>query len=179
MTEVWKDIAEYEGLYQVSNQGRVKSLMLICRVVTKPRELILKQCADRGGYMKVGLVKNGKRTTKPVHRLVAEAFIPNPDNKPEINHIDGNKKNNSVDNLEFCTRLENIRHAWSTGLKSREQYQNSCGSKPVAQYDKNMNLVKIWPSASEAKRAGFSDSLICLCCKGKRKTHKGYIWKYA
>ena len=185
MAEVWKDVEGYEGLYQVSDLGRVKSLdrWRYNAILKGERQLIRgtvrKAHPDRRGYLKVTLYKDGKRTTFPVHRLVAEAFIPNPENKPQINHKDGCKVNNSVDNLEFCTRAENMAHAFGTGLNSPERHWNCNGSKPVAQYDKNMTLLKVYPSIGEAARAGFSVSLIIHCCKGQRKTHRGYIWKYA
>ena len=105
--EIWRDISGYEGHYQVSNFGRVKSFHKGGRIL-KPG-LVL-------GYLKVSLNSGGKVAQRKVHRLVAEAFIPNPNGKPEVNHIDGNPRNNHVDNLEWCTQLENIRHAYATGL---------------------------------------------------------------
>lgn len=116
MEEEWKPIKGYEGIYEVSNMGRVKSLH-------RSQGRILKQYTQDNGYVKVNLSKNGTHNTKRVHRLVATAFIPNPHNKPEVNHIDGNKENNNVDNLEWCTREYNVRHAFHNGLMKKNTQQ--------------------------------------------------------
>lgn len=107
MQELWKSIDEYDGLYEVSNFGRIRSLK---RATTKG--IVLRQKAYHGGYMCVCLCKDNKRSTKSVHRLVALAFVPNPYGKPEVNHIDGIRYNNRADNLEWVTRSENERHAF-------------------------------------------------------------------
>lgn len=122
--EVWKDIEGYEGLYQVSTCGNVKSLPKIRRNGTGTyiqKERLLKPSNTSTGYKKVELCKDGKRKGFKVHRLVAIAFIPNPDNKPEVNHIDGNKINNNIDNLEWVTSSENSIHAYETGLNSNKK----------------------------------------------------------
>lgn len=121
--EQWKDIVGYEGLYQISNFGRVKS---ICRLVnTKSKgketkrhiyEKILKNCINGCGYEYVCLSKKGKTKKHRIHRLVGEYFIPNPFNKPQLNHIDGNKLNNNINNLEWCNNSENMQHAVKMGL---------------------------------------------------------------
>jgi hypothetical protein len=103
--EIWKPISEYEGLYWVSNEGRVRSI-----------RKILKPCNVAGGYLNVVLCVNNNKSRPRIHRLVAKAFIPNLNNKPDINHIDGNKLNNNVSNLEWCTKSENALHAYKTGL---------------------------------------------------------------
>lgn len=116
--EVWKDIVGYEGLYQVSDKGRVRS---VDRITTGSRRRtikgkILKQWRNEFGYWMVDLSKDGEAKTTRVHRLIAQAFIGNPCGKPCINHKDGNPWNNSVDNLEWCTQAENVMHAYETGL---------------------------------------------------------------
>lgn len=122
--EVWKDIEGYEGLYQVSTCGNIKSLPKVRRNGTGTyiqKERLLKPSNTSTGYKKVELCKDGKRKSFKVHRLVAIAFIPNPDNKPEVNHIDGNKINNNIDNLEWVTSSENSVHAYETGLNSNKK----------------------------------------------------------
>ena len=122
--EVWKDIEGYEGLYQVSNFGNIKSLPRIRhngKGTYIQKEKLLKQTFTSTGYKKVELCKDGKRKGFKVHRLVAIAFIPNPDNKPEVNHIDGNKINNNIDNLEWVTSSENTIHAYETGLNPNKK----------------------------------------------------------
>lgn len=120
MNEEWKDIKGYEGLYQVSSLGRVKNLERYVRAknnsLRKNKEKILSFFINKNGYQEATLSKNSKKRLHRVNRLVAEAFIPNPENKPQVNHKDGNKLNNRVNNLEWCTRSENMIHAWKNGL---------------------------------------------------------------
>ena len=118
MREEWRDIIDYEGLYQVSNLGEVKSLEKLRGIVIK-KEHLLSLMERRDGYCQVTLTKNGKSVKKLVHVLVAQAFIPNYENKKTVNHIDGNKQNNTVNNLEWNTQRENIIHAYENGLKAR------------------------------------------------------------
>lgn len=122
MTEVWRDISGYTGVYQVSNLGRVRSLDRYEKCGTfirKRKGKVLHQSVNRGGYLQLSLLKDGISHTKEVHRLVAQAFLPNTDNLPEVNHIDCDKTNNSVDNLEWVTREENTAHALFHGLKPK------------------------------------------------------------
>lgn len=116
MNEVWKDIEGYEGIYRVSNLGRVKSLDRLDGSGAFRKSRLLKLSLASVGYFRVNLCAKGKYESLYVHRLVAKAFIPNIDNKPSVNHIDGNKKNNSINNLEWVTPKENTTHAISNGL---------------------------------------------------------------
>lgn len=170
--EVWKDIVGFEGLYQVSNMGRVKSLKYWSNIYKKyyEREKILKQATHPKGYKIVGLHINGKNITKKVHRLVAEAFIPNPNNLPEVNHKQGIKSDNRATELEWATASENVQHAYDAGLKK---------TKKVIQYDLNGNKIKEYKSSREAERATKIDhSNILNCCNGVYKQCNGYIWRY-
>lgn len=123
--EIWKDIAGYEGLYQVSEYGNVKSLYY----QGKKREKILKPTEDDKGYLFVNLWKNRKSKSMKIHRLVAQVFISNFENKPQVNHIDGCKTNNCISNLEWCTKSENEKHAYKTGLKKAKRGENNGQSK--------------------------------------------------
>lgn len=132
MKEIWKDINGYNGMYQVSNLGRVKSLdrKRYCGHKNSEPQLIkgriLKQRYDRAGYIRVKLSKNSTSKLVTLHRLLAVNFIDNPYNKPNVNHIDGDKSNNSLDNLEWCTQKENVQHSFKTGLsKARKGEKNN------------------------------------------------------
>ena len=116
MREQWKPVKNYEGLYEVSNTGLVRSLDRIDRLNRLKKGVLKAPCNNGRGYLCVNLKVHGKQSQKTLHRLVAEAFIPNPNNLPEVNHIDGNKANNHVDNLEWCTRNKNVSHAFRNGL---------------------------------------------------------------
>lgn len=155
MKEVWKNVEEFEN-YQVSNLGRVRNVK---------SGKILKLEHNKVGYQLVTLSKDGKPKRFRIHRLVAMAFISNPHNKPEVNHLDEIKNNNNVTNLEWCTRSYNANY----GSKV----------KPVLQFDLNNRYVREFKSIIEVNRKlGFDDSSIVKCCKGKRKTAHNFIWKY-
>ena len=111
--EIWKDVVGYEGIYKISNFGRVKSF--------KQNKVVILKKVLNDGYYSIGLRKDGKRFKAKIHRLIAQAFIPNPDNKPFVNHIDGNKQNNCIENLEWVTGSENVRHAWQIGLNKSQK----------------------------------------------------------
>lgn len=139
------------------------------------------------GYFQIRPRKNNIYKNLYIHRLVAQAFIPNPSQKLEVNHKDGNTQNNNVDNLEWVTRSENMEYAYKTGLQKPSQKQKEIAkkmciktkSKQVAQYDTNMNLIKIWNSMTEAsKKSNTYVSCITECCKGRNHTAGGYIWRY-
>ena len=159
MEEIWKDIKDYEGLYQVSNLGNVK----------RNNHILYK---TKRTYYGVILSKNNIKKYKNIHRLVAETFIPNPDNKPQVNHIDGNKLNNNKNNLEWVTISENGKHAYRIGLEKPTKIS------PVRQYDLNGNFIKEYKSIKQAKKENKRCSKISDCCTGKRKTAGGYVWKY-
>lgn len=178
MQEIWKDIDNYIGKYQISNLGRVKSLP---RNGTICSERILKIQKDRKGYSYVSFHKKKFK----VHRLVAQAFIPNPTNKPEVNHIDENKENNIVENLEWNTSKENIAHSFKIGLRKNvdlkkvSQYARLKNIKPIIQYDLLGNFIKKWESATEVQNClGYKAQNVGACCLGKYKKSNGFIWQF-
>lgn len=130
MIEIWKDIKGYEGKYQISNLGNVRSLYDENQICKTPRTKMLRLC-ERNGYCTIVLSMKGKRKSLQVHRLVAEAFIPNTKNKPFINHIDENRKNNNVNNLEWCTQLENVKHSLHKKIGSMVNYVGKSGEKYI------------------------------------------------
>ena len=193
--EIWKDIViekngiiyDYTGLYKVSNYGRVMSYDRIDSKGKKQKGIMMKIILNKNGYTTVGLSKCGKTKIFRVHRLVATAFIKNdnPLEKTEVNHIDFNKMNNRVDNLEWCTRSENINHSYNSNEEKGEKYRNKIKEqrqgKPM--YTIKVRCVEtgqIFNSIKEASEwCGVGRSHIGSCCKGKRKTCGGYHWEYA
>lgn len=179
MIEIWKDVVGYEGYYMISNIGRVKTVSRLKRAkgngVSPVKEYIRPPRVDKYGYPVITLCVDSKPKKFTIHRLVSIAFIPNPDNKPQVNHIDANKFNNSVDNLEWVTALENHQHAQKMGLFN-DLYNRK--SKNVLQMDLNNNIISVWRSASECGRHGFNREIVRDCCLCRRKTHKGFKWKY-
>lgn len=187
--EIWKDIEGYEGIYQVSNLGRVKSLNRSKTFISKTKEgkeytltkkykeKIMKQKTNIFGYNCIQLCKDGKYKKYMVHRLVASVFLPNPYNLPQVNHKDENKQNNCVENLEWCTSQYNI--TYGTGIKRRNDTRNKNKSyhytKEVGQYTLNNVLIKKYLSATDT---GYCREAIRDCCLGKQKTAYGYRWRY-
>lgn len=165
--EIWKDIDGYEG-YQVSNLGRVR------RFYKNGNVRILKPISNKNGYLIVTLYKNSSSKSCRVHRLVAKAFLENPNNLPQVNHKDENPSNNIVSNLEWCDAKYNINYG------TRNEKVAEALSKVVIQIDKNTNvIINIFPSMMEAHReTGCNQAHICNCCKGKRKSAGNYKWKY-
>ena len=196
-TEIWRtaiyDDVVYEGLYQVSNLGRILSLNY--RHTGKAE---LMEPFDNGrGYLQIELWKNGKSKTCKVHRLVAQTFLPNPENKPCINHkIEGDegKKINMVffnedgtidyekTTIEWATYEENINYATRNERAgktiSKLQINGKC-SKPVLQLSLSGELIREWPSTAECGRNGFNQGHVAACCRGEEKSHKGFKWCYA
>ena len=177
MEEVWKDIVDYEGLYQVSNLGNVKSL----NFNHTGKEQILKPHKDKGGYLRVDLCKDGKRNGKLIHRLVAQAFIPNDDLfKTEINHKDENKENNVWSNLEWCDMSYNNNYGTHQERCAKARLNHPKLSKKVNQYSLDgKTFIQSFHSAMEIQRQlGFANTHISDCCLGKRKSAYGFMWKY-
>lgn len=176
--EMWKPVKGYEGLYEISSYGNVKSLNYNH---TKSIRAI-RRYYHNSGYLAVDLWKNRKEKRYFVHRLVAENFIENPNNYNIVNHIDGNRLNNYFENLEWCTQQHNVKEAFRLGR--RGSFLGKFGekhnrSKPVLQLDLEGNFIKQWSCGNEIQRKlGFSNSNINACCLGKRKTAYGYKWQY-
>lgn len=173
MKEIWVPVKGYIGLYEVSNLGRVRSLNYNHSRKTK----LLKQRKTKFGYMRVGLFKNYKQKTFFVHRLVAEAFIPNWFNYQQVNHIDEDKTNNHVDNLEWCTAGYNTNYG-TRNEKVSVKMTNGKLSKGVLQFTLDGEFVREWSSTREAERNGYNHGDIGLCCRGVYKQYKGFVWKY-
>lgn len=179
MNEIWKDIKDYPN-YQISNFGNVKSLSNNF----SRKEKILKH-GKLKGYLFVQLSKNGKIKCYRVHRLVAEAFIPNPDNKPCIDHINTDRSDNRVCNLRWCSHKENMNNILTIDKMSKNAHlKNKFGaehplSKPIIQFSKDGEFIRKWENAVEVKKElGIDNSSVSKCCKGKMKSTGGYIWRY-
>ena len=156
-----KDIKGYEGLYAITPEGEVWSYK---------SKMFLKPGVNNIGYLYVNLCKNGKRKSYVIHRLVAMAYLPNPENLPEINHKDENKTNNCLQNLEWCNRKYNINYG------NRIERMVSSNKKPILQYTLNGEFVREWPSATDVGKEVKNN--ICHCLKGDYKTAYGYKWFY-
>ena len=191
-TEIWRtaiyDDVVYEGLYQVSNLGNILSL----NYRNTGRAELMNTWKDKDGYLKIGLRKNRKTDFILVHRLVAQTFIPNPDNYPQVNHkIEGDKGktinmvffnddgsiNKEKTTIEWCNGKYN--HNYGT-INQRISKANTNGklSKPVLQLSLTGELIREYPSARDCERNGFEHSGVIRCCNGKQKTHKGFRWMY-
>lgn len=185
--EIWKPVVGYEDYYEVSNHGRVRSL----NYNKTGQKKLLRPSKTTNGRMQVILCFVGTKKHKLIHRLVAEAFIPNPENKPCIDHLDTNALNNYADNLRWCTLSENnlnpiTRQRLSIAgvIKAKNQWSSGCfdsQKRPIVQLSKDEKLIKIWSSMTEASQIlNIHIGDICNCCRNKRcrKTAGGYKWKY-
>lgn len=176
MKEEWKDIKGYEGIYQISNTGKIKSLNYRGNGI----ERMLQPTKNKDGYLQIKLYKNKKYILKTIHKLVAENFIDIP--KLEVNHLNGIRDDNNVNNLEWCTHAENERYSWKTlGKKRESKHKNKIkrNLKPIIQYDEKHNYIKMWESASQAgKELKIRQNKISECCTGKRNTAGGFIWRF-
>lgn len=178
----WKPIPQYEGLYEVSENGDVLSVaQYTCHhtVVSRKVPRLLMPELTHDGYVRVTLSKYGVQRHIMVHRLVALAFIPNPTNLPQVNHKDENPQNNTVDNLEWCTGKQNCNYgAHRERIKQRLSIKHHL-AKPVARLDEKGNLIEIFKSTREAAMAlGVRSENISRCCMGKYKRVCGSRWKY-
>lgn len=188
MDEVWKDVLGYEGLYQVSNLGRVKGVdrIIEClwngKMVYKPYKGKIKvqtvnPVTDR---LQVSIYKNNKAECANVARLVALAFIPNPDNLPEVDHIDGNRHNNIVTNLKWTDRVGNMNNIITKERLSLSKKGRCYYKKPILQLNLDGVVVKEWDSIkSAAESLGIHYTAITMVLKGKHNTSAGFKWKYA
>ena len=183
--EIWKEIKNYEGFYEVSSLGRVRSLTRYIKQKNNSKKKIagkiLKPIANKNGYLMVTLSKDCKGKRYFVHRLVADAFILNKNNKKEVNHIDENPKNNKVNNLEWVTHLENSNYG-TRGKRISKNLKEWCKKnrvKKVKQVSLNGIFIKEWESAKDVqKELGINSKGISLCATKRRKTAGGYKWIY-
>lgn len=199
MYEKWRDIKGYEGLYQISNLGNIKSLTRIEytynylkkeKIKRVRKEKLISSNNNVKRYKIVSLTKNGKTKTFTIHRLVAQTFIPNPENKPQVNHINGIKTDNRVENLEWCSASENIIHAYKNNLLTSSQKQKEAAKKTIKKaakakrrkvYQLTMEgkKIKLWNSMYELyKKYNYSWGTIRKVCIGQQEFAYGYKWKY-
>lgn len=187
--EIWRtavyDGIVYEGLYKVSNFGRILSL----NYKNTGKSKLMTPVEDTDGYLRVRLRKNGKGKTCKVHRLIAETFLPNTEGKPQVNHKDEDKTNNFVflnedgtvnkkkSNLEWSTPKENSNHG-TRNERIAKAMINGKLSKPVLQFTLDGEFIREYPSVSECERNGFNHQHVSECCNGKRKSHKGFRFMY-
>lgn len=165
----WKTVKGYEN-YEVSDTGEVRRI----------GGEVMRQWVTNWGYRMVQLWRDGVGKHHSVHRLVANAFIDNPDNLPQVNHIDENKANNSVDNLEWCSAKHNINHGERNAKTSKALTNNPLRSRRVLQYSKDGAFIMEYPSLHEAERCtGVQAGSICYSAKGTNRIGGGYVWKYA
>lgn len=189
MEEIWKDVVGYEGSYEVSNLGRVRSVDRVV-IVERGKDVypyevrgkILSPQVQNHGYLGVWLYGNGGvagRNGKQVaiHRIVADAFCEKTDGDCEVNHINEIKTDNRACNLEWCTHQENSVHG-TRGKRIGNANKNGKRSTPIAQYTRDGELVKVFPSFQEAQRQGYGSANVWNCVRGKYSHAYGYVWRY-
>lgn len=184
LSEEWRDIQGYEGFYQISSFGHVRHLVAwrgnhfksdYISHISKTTPYI-----DSCGYLRVALSAHGVTKHYRVHRLVAQAFIPNPNNLPQINHKDENKQNNHISNLEWCTQTYNNQYGTRGSRIGATNSRGKGAKRAVLQYDMLGNFIRRWKSMQEASDTLLTVSVpkICACCRGIRKSTGGFVWKY-
>lgn len=170
-----KNIIGYEGLYVINDSGIDEETVfgIVQNDFLKPKDI--------DGYKSVTLSKNGEVKTFRLHRLIAQAFIPNPDAKPFVDHIIpiSNGGTNDVSNLRWVTAKENSNNEATLSNQGKAQMNNPLKSFKVHQFTKDGELFRVWPSVGECARNGYNKGHVAACCRGEQSTHKGYIWKYA
>lgn len=187
--EIWKDVKNYEGLYQVSNLGNIRKIQnrkydFKTSTLKLEKVEINMTISEHLGYKTVKLTdKFGKRRHLFLHRIIAETFIQNPNNYKVVNHIDCNKHNNDIKNLEWVTQKENVKHAWKNKLCETTRIVSATNgkkcSKKIIQLDKENNIVKVWDSTMDIERTlGIRHANISICCKNHKRTAKGFYWRY-
>jgi hypothetical protein len=186
LVEIWKPVMGYEGLYEVSNLGRVRSLERIVQCgkgnIRVDRETIKTATPNRQGYLRINLYNHSKYQTRTIHRLVAEAFIPNPENKPQVDHINTDKTDNRVENLRWVDKQENqlneiTRNKMSVSRTGGKSTRHSNPAK--LQFSKDNTFIRKWDNAREASTVvGCSRQVINDCCAGRCKSAGGYVWKH-
>lgn len=190
--EIWEDVIDYEGLYKVSNVGRIKCVgksptgdTPFWQIKLLKKDKVNSQSKNKWGYLGVSLYKNGVGKRFQVHRLMMIAFVPNPENKPQVNHIDGVKDNNLLENLEWNTRSENQRHAFRIGIKKGyptwkgKINELNPNSKPIIQKTLDGEFVKKFTCRAEAQRYFGKQTNIAAALSGKQTQSCGYKWEYA
>lgn len=168
MVERWKDIEDFEGLYQISNMGNIKNT-----VTNKIR----RQGTMRNEYKHICLCVGGVRKSLMVHRLVAVAFISNPKNLPQVNHLDEDKKNNVVTNLEWCSAKDNANYGTKIARQAKTREDNGNTVKKRVLQMKGGKIIKIWDSIYGTKKGGFNHRGVSNCCSGRVNSYAGYEWK--
>jgi hypothetical protein len=168
MQEQWKDVPGFEGLYRIGSAGFVLS-QRTGRLLAPSRHL--------GGYRQAHLYVNGQRTAFLLHRLVAQAFLPNPLGLPEVNHVDGDKTHNHVCNLEWCGRLQNVRHAVETGLYDPTRNRNAVIGVSVEDGLTEVRFESMKAADVHFSRSGKHGGAVSLCVAGKIQSAYGYVWR--